>query len=279
MAHLHMILKMLNNRHGRARILLDIHEVIDPMEGQILPIRYYSKLIGNLLRRGLDGYIVHSHSDIDTLSETYGIDSDRIHVIPMGLYDHYGPAIDKKKARDELGISEKYVILNFGLIRKYKGVNLLIDAFNDLPAKFVENTRLMIVGEIWDNDLKIPEMVRKSKYCKNITLVDRYISDAEVKTYFSASDTLVLPYTRSSGSGISLIGMAFAKPIIVSKIGALAENLAEYKGTYFVPPNSSSAIKEAVINVLKGKKKNIKPPDMQWDKIALEYLKLFKKLK
>ena len=138
-AHLHIVLKMINNRKLGSKLILDMHEVIDPMEGQILPIKMYSRIAGNILRRDMDAYIVHSHSDIDLLARTYNIDPGKIHVIPMGLYDHYGPPVDKKQAMKMLGIKEENVILNFGLIREYKGVHHLIDAFEMLPEPIAKS--------------------------------------------------------------------------------------------------------------------------------------------
>jgi glycosyltransferase involved in cell wall biosynthesis len=179
------------------------------------------------------------------------------------------------EARDKLGIKEENVLLNFGLIREYKGTHHLIEAFGMLPETVAKKTRLLIVGEEWDSFLDIKGRIEKNSYSDRITYLNEYIPDDEVKIYFSASDALVLPYLRSSGSGISLIGMAFSLPIIVSEIGALAENLSEYDGTYFIPPENPAKLAGILEKVLVGKRKQIKKPDIEWNKIALKYDELF----
>jgi glycosyltransferase involved in cell wall biosynthesis len=277
-AHLHLILKIINNNKLKSKLVLEMHEIIDPMENQIFPIKMYSRIAGKILKRDMDAYVVHSHADIDALSKTYDINKDKIHVIPIGLYDHYLPPLDKGKAKKQLGIKEDYAILNFGLIRKYKGVHRLVEAFGLLPEAIAKKVRLLIVGEIWDQDLEIEKMIKNNRYSENITFHNEYIPDEDVKLYFSAADALALPYLRSSGSGISMIGMAFSLPIIVSKIGALAENLANYDGTFFVPPDKPEELAQALEQVITNNRKIIQTPGMTWSEIASKYNELFETL-
>ena len=180
-------------------------------------------------------YVTHSESDRKLLVEKYGMDSGRIHVLPMGLYDHHRQ-VDRAEARQALGIDGENTILSFGLIRPYKGIPYLIKAFDSLPADEAGKSRLLLVGEIWEDRSSVEDAIAASPYKDRITLVDRYVSDTEVAKYFSAADIVVLPYLRASQSAVAHVAMAFGKPIVVSRVGGLQESMADYKGTYFVPP-------------------------------------------
>jgi len=270
-AHLHLIIKMMNLFLG-ARIVIEFHEVVDPLEENILPIRWYSRTTGRLLRRDVDGYITHSSSDRELVAERYHIDPDTIKVIPHALYDQYS-RIDKIDAKKKLSIKEEFVILSFGLIRKYKGIPYLISAFEELPDDIIRNSRLLIVGEIWDDREALLHQIDGSKHKDNITLIDEYIPDDRIPLYFSAADTVVLPYTRASQSGIAHIAMCFGTPIIVSKVGGLAESMAGYEGTVFVPPCDVSAITGAIESQYK-RPKLFNPPERRWNDTAIMYQEL-----
>ncbi|MCD5409184.1 MAG: glycosyltransferase, partial [Methanocellales archaeon] len=192
-AHMHLFLKMLNSISQKSKLIIEFHEVVDPLEEAILPIRLYSRIVGRLLTCKADAYIVHSNFDKKLIAMKYHLDIDRVHVIPHGLYDHH-KKIDRKKAIATLGIKEKFVILHFGLIRRYKGIPYLIDAFDRLPEEMAKNSRLLIVGELWEGGDEVVERVATSKYGDNITLIPKYVSDEEIPLYFSAADVTVLPY-------------------------------------------------------------------------------------
>lgn len=267
-AHLHLLISLFNRR--RAKVILEFHEVVDPFEESILPIRLYSRIMGRLLIRRADGYVAHSESDKKLLAEKYGMDAERIRVIPHGLYDQY-QAVDRESARKALGLNSDNVIMSFGLIRPYKGIPYLIRAFGELPADVAARSRLLLVGEIWEDRESVTTAIAESRYKDRILLLDRYVSDDEVATYFSAADTVVLPYTRASQSGVAHIAMAFGKPIVVSKVGGLQESMADYTGTYFVPPGDTAAITEALVRILLEKPGPFEPPKRGWEEIVEKY--------
>jgi len=149
-AHMQLFLKWANSVNIKAKMILDMHEVVDPLEESIMPIRLYSRVIGRRLVRGLDAYITHSESAKSQVARTYKIDDDTISVIQMGLYEDYRQPMDKALAKEELGTGEEFVILYFGLIRHYKGVPCLVKAFDLLPSPIASRSRLLIVGEVWD---------------------------------------------------------------------------------------------------------------------------------
>lgn len=276
-AHMQLLLKMFAGLLHKPKLIIEFHEVVDPFEESILPIRLYSKITGKLLRKNLDAYITHSESDKELVAKRYSISPEKIHVIPHGLYDQYGELLDIKEARRKLSIKDDFVILSFGLIRKYKGTPYLIRAFEQLPSEILEKSRLLIVGEIWEDRKELLDQIKASPFYDRITLVDEYVPDDKVNVYFSASDVVVLPYLRASQSGIAHIAMSFGKPVVVSEVGGLKESMAKYEGTFFVPPGNVDSIRKAILSRF-GERKHYEAPDQKWDRIINCYIELIQSI-
>ncbi len=274
-SHMHLLLKIMGMLL-KSKLIIEFHEVVDPLEEGFLPIRMYSRLMGTILRRNLNTYIVHSKSDKFLVAQRYKIDPQKIHVIPHGLYDHY-EIMENKKAKELLSIKEECVILSFGLIRKYKGIAYLVNAFDKLPENIAKRSRLLIVGEIWEDGGGLLNQIKSSRYHEKITLVNDYVPDNKIPIYFSAANIVVLPYTRASQSGIAHIAMSFGKPVIVSEVGGLKESMGSYAGTSFVPPGNSDAIKMQLIKHF-GSEKIYSPPALGWDVISKLYLKVISEI-
>ena len=270
-AHMYFVLELLICK--RRPIIIEFHEVVDPLEHSILPIRIYSQLMGRLIIRLATQYVVHSNSDKELISMNYGIEEEKITVIPIGMYDHY-KKIERMVAKSTVGIRDEFVILFFGLLRPYKGVKYLIRAFEGLPEDLVKKSRLLIVGETWE-DKESKELARGSKFRNKINIVDRYVSDDELSLYFSASDVLVVPYTRASQSGVAHIALAFGMPIIASEVGGLKESLGKYEGTVFVQPESAEEITKALMYVFDERRREFETPEeLGWKEIAKKWLNL-----
>ncbi|MCX8172004.1 MAG: glycosyltransferase, partial [Archaeoglobaceae archaeon] len=272
-AHMYLAIELLNRK--RIPIILEFHEVVDPLENAILPIKIYSKIIGRLVRNFATHFVVHSKTDKGSISKAYRIPEEKISIIPIGLYDHYRIV---ENARTLLKMREEFIILFFGLIRPYKGVRYLIEAFEMLPQEILEKSRLLIVGEVWE-DKEIFEKIERSPLKNKITFVNRYISDEEISLYFSASDVLVLPYLRASQSAVAHIGMVFGLPIIATKVGGLEESLSEYSGAYFVEASSEN-IAKALQMIYKKPLKNFPAPEkLRWENLTKMWIELIESLR
>lgn len=269
-AHMHLLISLISALSTKAKAIIEFHEVVDPLEESILPIRIYSRIMGRFLVRRASLYVTHSESDRRLIASKYRIPDERVHVIPHGLYDQY-EAASKDEARKKLGLDGDYVILSFGLIRPYKGIPNLIRAFGELPGDIAQRSRLLIAGEIWEDREAVTQAIAGCKYNERITLVDDYIPDDAIPLYFNASDIVVLPYLRASQSGVAHIAMAFGKPIVVSKVGGLEESMADYAGTYFVPPGDTTAIKEAILKLYIERPAAYEPPNRGWDVVKEKY--------
>jgi glycosyltransferase involved in cell wall biosynthesis len=272
-SHMYLALELMNFR--AIPVIIEFHEVIDPLENSIFLIRAYSRIMASLIRRLSIAYIVHSEADRELIAQKYSIDKEKITVIPHGLYDQY-PQFDKPFAKKQLGIEEENVILFFGLLRPYKGVKFLIKAFEQLPEKFLKTSHLLIVGEAWEDHESV-KLASQSPVANKITMVNRYISDEEIPVFFSAADVLVLPYTRASQSGVAHIGMTYGLPIIASDVGGLKEGLQHYNGSFLIPPKSVEDIKKCLLTVLMPKLHYNLPDELRWDNISKKWLQFLQK--
>jgi len=261
--HIYALLTLINGLALHKKIVVEFHEVVDPLEESILPIRMYSRLMGRIITRNIIA-VTHSEADRKLIAEKYRIPERDIWVIPLGPFDHYRK-IDKEEAKRRLGIKENYIILYFGLIRKYKGVNHLIEGFSQIPPEEAGPFRLLVVGEVWD-DLGLKELIEASPQRDKITLRDEYVPDEDVSLYFSAADLLVLPYLRASQSGVAHIAITYGMPVITTKVGGLAESMSSYDGAIFVPPGDSSAIRDAILRSFDAStSRRIEASEVSWE--------------
>jgi len=277
-AHMQLFLAWSNKFRVGAKLILEMHETIDPLEERILPIRLYAKVAGRLLMRMADALTAHSTSAKDQIAQTYGINRGKIFVKPFGLYENYKRDYDKGLAKKELGIEEQFVILNFGSIRKYKGVPYLAKAFSALPEAVARNSRLVIAGEDWGDDNELSNLIESSPYKQKITFNPNFVPDEMVPAYFSAADVVVLPYSdifASAGSAVAQIAMAYGKPIITSNFETMRECLQDYEGAFFTPTGDSMAIAEGIAKLYERTNSGgaiiYEPPHDTWAKIARQY--------
>ncbi len=269
-AHMHLLIGLISAFSSKSKAVIEFHEVVDPLEESILPIRLYSRIMGRLLVRRASLYVAHSGSDKKLVAAKYRLPEGRIHVIPHGLYDQY-KAISREEARKKLGLDNEYIVLTFGLIRPYKGIPNLIKAFGGLPADMASRSRLLIAGEIWEDREAVAQAIDACPYKGRIKLVDDYIPDGDIPAYFNAADVVALPYLRASQSGVAHIAMAFGKPIVVSKVGGLEESMADYQGTRFVPPGDTNALGEALLKLYGERPAAYEPPDRGWGVVKEKY--------
>jgi glycosyltransferase involved in cell wall biosynthesis len=146
------------------------------------------------------------------------------------LYNHFGEKMDKQIAIEQLElVPDKKTLLFFGLIRDYKGLDLLIDAMSLLD----ESYQLIIAGECYGDFEKYRQAIENSPACTRIKVLNRYIADDEVPRLFSAADLLVTPYRSATQSGVIPVAYHFDLPVLVTDVGGLKENI-ERAGTGLV---------------------------------------------
>lgn len=244
-----LFLALVNSLSIKSKLVLELHEIVDPLEAGKLVLRLYSRIMGRLIMNRAAAFVVHSATVKTQVIQVYHLSENKVFVIPHGVYDSYFQEYTQESARKELGIKEEFVVLYFGMIRKYKGVPCLVQAFDKLPQEIARNSRLIIAGENWGDEEELETLIKASPYNKQITFQPEFVPDSAVPKYFSAADVVALPYIRSAGSGVASLAMAFGKPIIISELENIKESLQEYAGTIFVPCGDANCIAEKISEV------------------------------
>nr|WP_269327652.1 glycosyltransferase [Kineosporia mesophila] len=268
--HSYLLLALLARRRG-TRVVMEWHEVQDTGEARIPGVVRYVQIAMRRLLRHVDAHVVHSEYDLDLLKAAFDLDPSTVTVIPHGPYDH---VVGPTRATDP---ESPLNVLYFGVIRPYKGLEDLVQAFSALPAETVRDMRLTIVGETWEGWTAPLEAVASSPVRDRITVVNRYVSDAEVQQYFNEADAVVLPYRRSSSSGPLHIAMSTGLPLIVTAVGGLIEAASDYEGAVFVPPKDPARLTTA-LGALPGRRGRRHPDPHSWDASVRSYLGLFAEL-
>lgn len=200
-----------------------------------------------------DLIVAHSQVDRARLIDEFRLDETRVTVIPHGEYgffDQAGQPPDRVSARQSLGL-EPYseVALFFGYIREYKGLDVLLDSW---PAvvRARPKARLVIAGD--PVNLESARRDELEAWARRLGAVSRfeYIPFTDVARYFSVADVLVMPYRSISQSGVLFLGLSLGVPIVATTVGALPEMLRDGESAILIPPESPTALSDALIHLL-----------------------------
>lgn len=189
----------------------------------------------------LTRYFVHSIDKAVVM-----VDSERLNlgyfrrdlpctVSPHPIYDTYGEPMSKEQAAERLRLDPGFTyLLFFGLIRDYKGLDLLLKAYAKVGSP---KARLLIAGEYYSNRAQYEAMIRDLRIEDKVICHTHYIPDEEVAAYFSLAGLVVQPYKSATQSGITQIAYHFSKPMLVTRVGGLPEMVPDGKAGYVVEPN------------------------------------------
>ncbi len=229
-------------RGGRPKVIYLVDNFI-PHEQ-----RLGEKLLRSLAFRVADGCMVLSSVVEAQVQQAYP--ALPVTCSPHPIYDRFGAAIDPVQARAELGLPPgARVLLFFGFIRPYKGLDQLLEAFPKIAAADPD-VHLVVAGECYDGEAELREQIRTSGTADRIHLHLGYIASERVATFFSAAEALVLPYRSATQSGIVQIANHFERPCIVTDVGGLSEVVVEGRTGHVVPPGNNAALADRVIHFL-----------------------------
>ncbi len=156
---------------------------------------------------------------------------------PHPVYDNYGNAIGREEACKKLGLNptDKYILF-FGFIRKYKGLDLLLDAMKDERIKQA-GIKLIVAGEFYGDGDSYLQQIQQNSIGNSVKLFTEFIPNDEIKYYFSATDLVVQPYRTATQSGITQVAYHFEKPMVVTNVGGLAEVVPDGKVGFVTEPD------------------------------------------
>ena len=232
------IIERIAKRNGKTRTIALVHNMI-PHEPSIL-----DKLFAPFYVRSTDGFVALSESvvqDINHLDKNHKPKTS----YPHPIYDHYGEQMSKEEACQALNLNpENQYMLFFGLVRAYKGLDLLLDAFGKVKDQ-LPNLQLIIAGEFYEDEEKYRAQLYFNKLNDRVIIHNDFIADADLCKYFGAADLIVQPYKSATQSGVTQVAFHFEKPMLVTNVGGLGEIVHDHKMGYAVEPNAE-AIAEAI---------------------------------
>jgi glycosyltransferase involved in cell wall biosynthesis len=196
--------------------------------------RLGDKQLASYFIKGCDAFVTMSKAVMNDLEKFTNTSHKKYLLHP--LYTAFGDKIPKQEARLKLNLKQDdRVILFFGLIRKYKGLDLLIEAFSLLKAN--PHNKLLIAGEFYEDKQPYFDLISKYKLEEQIILLNQFIPNDDVKYYFSAADIVALPYRSATQSGVTQVSFHFEVPTLVTNVGGLGEIIPHNVAGYVVEPN------------------------------------------
>jgi len=172
-------------------------------------------------------------------------------MLPHPTYENFGASLAKEETRSRLGITAPKVILFFGFVRKYKGLDRLLAAMPEIVRR-IPDAHLLVVGEFFEDAEPYLAQIREGGVEKHVTIHDRYVPNEEVAEWFSVADMLVLPYHSATNSGIAQIAYNFATPVIVTDVGSLSEIVIDGVTGFVLRDPSPEGIASAVEKMYEG---------------------------
>jgi glycosyltransferase involved in cell wall biosynthesis len=260
------------NKHTKVISIVDNMIPHEKRMGDRLLTQYFVKTV--------DGFIAMSEkvkNDIKTFSHK------PVSISPHPIFNHFGDPITKMEARTQLGLpQEKKIILFFGYIRKYKGLDLLIQAMSSESIKKL-NIQLMIVGEFYEDASNYHDLVNSLGLQNQISFYSNYIPDGEVKNYVCSADFIIQPYKNATQSGVTPLAYHFEKPMLVTNVGGLADTVPNLKTGIVVEPTTNAIVKgienlyelgenHFIPNIIEEKKK------YSWAQMTEKFLALYQQL-
>jgi glycosyltransferase involved in cell wall biosynthesis len=207
-----------------------------PLENQLT--KYFIKPV--------DAFITMSEK---VLSDLRQLDKNKpAQFIAHPLYDNFGEKISKEKARIKLGIkAEEKVVLFFGFIRKYKGLDMLLEAFKKvIVAQKISNLKLLIAGEFYEDEKNYQALLNDPLIKDHLILHTNFIANAEVKYYLCAADCVIQPYRSATQSGVTPLAYHFEIPMIVTNVGGLPSLVPDKEVGLIAQPNAESIAQKII---------------------------------
>jgi len=260
------------NKHTKVISIVDNMIPHEKRMGDRLLTQYFVKTV--------DGFVAMSEkvkNDIKIFSHK------PVSISPHPIFNHFGDPITKMEARTKLGLpQEKKIILFFGYIRKYKGLDLLIQAMSSESIKKLD-IQLMIVGEFYEDASNYHDLVNSLGLQNQISFYSNYIPDGEVKNYVCSADFVIQPYKNATQSGVTPLAYHFEKSMLVTNVGGLADTVPNLKTGIVVEPTTNAIVKgietlyelgenHFIPNIIEEKKK------YSWAQMTEKFLALYQQL-
>jgi glycosyltransferase involved in cell wall biosynthesis len=234
--------------------------------------------------RSLEAIVVHSEDGRRRLTEAFSVPPDKVHTIPHGAFDYLTRLPEERPLDRAVGdLDGRKVVLSFGLMRPYKRIDLLIEAF----ATTAEDAVLLVVGR----PLMAVEPLRRRAselgVSDRVRFVARFVNDAEIPAYFRRADVVCLAYEEAEQSGVLATALAFGSPLVLSTVGGFTEIGERDGAAQLVPPGDAHALGVALRELLENdcaraaiseSARRAAAGPYSWDRVAEQTLALYRTL-
>jgi glycosyltransferase involved in cell wall biosynthesis len=253
------VIQQIVKRNGKTKCIALVHNMI-PHEPSVL-----DKVLAPFYVKQTDGFVALSDSVVKDIASLDKQNKPKT-FSPHPVYDHYGEKMTKKAACDALGLDDKKnYMLFFGLVRAYKGLDLLLDAFGKVKDE-LKDLQLIVAGEFYEDEDKYKAQIETNGLKDRVIVKNEFVADADLRKYFGAADLIVQPYKTATQSGVTQVAFHFEKPCLVTNVGGLGEIIHHGKMGYAVVPQAD-AIAEALRDYYENDR----------EEVFVEYLKVEKK--
>jgi glycosyltransferase involved in cell wall biosynthesis len=217
------------NKHTK---LVCIADNIIPHEKRIGDVPFTNYFV-----KPMDGFVTMSEKVLKDLKQFTAVPAQ---FVPHPLYDNFGEKISKQEARAHLNIpANEFIFLFFGFIRKYKGLDLLLEAVAKLKEQR-QQIKVLVAGEFYEDRKQYDELIRHWNINDQLILRTDFIPDSEVKYYLCAADAVVQPYRNATQSGVTPLAYHFEVPMIVTNVGGLPALVPHNKAGLVCEPNAEA---------------------------------------
>jgi len=200
--------------------------------------------LGSWFLRACAGCVVLS-AEVERDLRTLGVEAP-IRRIEHPIYDHFGEVLPRDEARRRLGLDpDRPLLLFFGYVRAYKGLDLLIEALDRLGDRH-PTVQLVVAGEFYEDEQAYRREIARRGLDTRVHLRAGYVPDDDVSLLFSACDAVVQPYRTATQSGVAQIAYHFGRPMVITDVGGLAEIVPHELAGLVVPPGDAEALAAAV---------------------------------
>ena len=221
-----------SNKHTKVIAIVDNMVPHEKRMGDKMLTRYFAKSV--------DGFITMSNKVSEDVKQ---FSTKPIVFSPHPIFNHFGEAISKEAARKVLSIGQdEKIILFFGYIRPYKGLDLLLNAMATNAIKDA-NIKLLIVGEFYEDAQPYHDSIKTLALEERLIIHSEFVPDNKVKNYVCAADFIIQPYKNATQSGVTPLAYYFEKPMLVTNVGALADSVPNGKVGEVVEPNADAIAK------------------------------------
>lgn len=265
-----------------APLVLTVHDT-KPFHGA--PSSWFQMVgLASALKR-FDHYVVHTHYSKEALMRELVLPEHRVSVIPHGVFTYYRELVSGLGGSGQAPqLAGKKRVLFFGVLKPYKGVDILLEAFARLPEPVAKETVLQIVGYPKMPVEPLRFLARRLGIEHRVFWDLRFVEEMEVAAYFSQTDAVVLPYRRIDQSGVLMIALAFGKPIVASRVGGFAEIIGDGVHGFLVDPEDVESLARALARVLEADElraqmasavERLAGGELSWNNIATQTVRLY----